>query len=183
MTPRIDAGGIAATGATLIEPDETAGELEERLARLGAPLVACVIDAIALGPIVVQLQERSKVTRAPKLRKEDGLIDWSRPARAVHNHVRAMQPWPAASTFWRPRLSESKPPMRLIVHRTEITTGEGTPGEVIVASGDRLVVAAGDGAVALRSIQLPGKKASAPCDFMRGHRIVPGDVMATIEHS
>ena len=113
MTPRIDAGGIAATAATPIEPDETAGELEERLAWLGGPLVAHVIDALAAGPIVVRRQERSKVTRAPKLRKEDGVIDWSRPARAVHNHVRAMQPWPAASTFWQPRLSESRPPVAL----------------------------------------------------------------------
>ena len=183
MTPRIDAGGIAATAATPIEPEETAGELEERLARLGAPLVACVIDALAVGPIVVQRQERSKVTRAPKLRKEDGLIDWSRPARDVHNHVRAMQPWPAASTFWLPRFSDSKPPVRLIVHRTEITTGEGTPGEVIVASGDRLVVACGEESVAILSIQLPGKKASAPGDFMRGHRIAPGDLVGAVEHS
>lgn len=183
MTPRIDAGGIAATAGTLIEPDESAGELEERLARLGAPLVACVIDALARGPIVVQRQERSKVTRAPKLRKEDGLIDWSRPAWAVHNQVRAMQPWPAASTFWQPRLSGTKPPVRLIVHRTEITTGDGTPGEVIVASGDRLVVAAGEGAIAILSLQLPGKNSSASGDFIRGHRIVPGDMMATVEHS
>ena len=90
------------------------------------------------------------------------MIDWSRPARAIHNLVRAMQPWPAASTFWQPRLSQSKPPVRLIVHRTEITTGDGTPGEVIEAAGDRLVVAAGEGAVAILSIQLPGKKATRP---------------------
>jgi methionyl-tRNA formyltransferase len=183
MTPRIDAGGIAATAATPIEPHETAGELEERLARLGAPLVSRVIDALAVGPIAIQRQERSKVTKAPKLRKEDGLIDWSRSAQAVHDQVRAMQPWPVASTFWQPRHSEDRPPVRLIVHRTEISTGEGMPGEVIVASGDRLVVAAAEGAVALLLIQLPGKRASAPCDFMRGHRIAPGDVMATIKHS
>ena len=78
---RIDAGGIAATAATPIGPNETSGELEERLANIGAPLVARVVDALALGPITVLSQDRSKVTKAPKLRKEDGLIDWSPPAR------------------------------------------------------------------------------------------------------
>jgi methionyl-tRNA formyltransferase len=183
MTPRIDAGGIVATAGTPIEPDETAGQLEQRLAKLGVPHVARIVDALALGPLEVQPQDRRMVTRAPKLRKEDGLIDWSRRARAIHNHVRAMQPWPAASTFWQPRFSENKPPVRLIVHRTEISTGEGRPGEVIVASGERLVVACGEEAVAILSIQLPGKKASAPGDFMRGHRIAPGDQVGAVEHS
>ena len=178
MTPRIDAGGIAATAATPIEPNETAGELEERLAKLGAPLVARVVDALALGPIPVLPQDRSKVTKAPKLRKEDGVIDWSRSAQSIHNHIRAMQPWPVASTSWHPRPQESKPPIRLIIHRTLVAKGDGAPGEVIEASGDRLVIAGGGGgAVALLSIQLPGKKPTAPGDFLRGHRIGPGDVI------
>jgi methionyl-tRNA formyltransferase len=177
MTPRIDAGGIAATAATPIEPNETAGGLEERLANIGAPLVASIIDALALGPIPVLAQDRSNVTKAPKLRKEEGLIDWSRSGQAIHNHVRAMQPWPTASTSWQPRPSETRPPVRLIVHRTEVAGGEGTPGEVIEACGDRLVVAGAAGAVALLSIQLPGKRPSAPGDFLRGYRIVPGEFM------
>jgi len=177
MTPRIDAGGIVATAATPIDPNESAGGLEGRLANIGAPLVASVVDALALGPIPVLPQVRSKVTRAPKLRKEDGVIDWSRPAHDIHNHVRAMQPWPVASTSWQPGPTQTKPPVRLIVHRTEVVTGEGTPGEVIEASGDRLVVSSGGGAVALLLIQLPGKKPSTPGDFLRGHRIVPGEFM------
>jgi methionyl-tRNA formyltransferase len=171
MTPRIDAGGIVATAAVPIGPDETAGELEERLAKLGAPLVARVVDALALGPIPVLPQEKAKVTRAPKLCKEDGVIDWARPAQAIHNLVRAMQPWPAASTSWPIHSASGKPPLRLIVHRTQIVTGEGAPGEVIEASGDRLVVAGSEGAVALRSIQLPGKKPATPGEFLRGYRI------------
>ena len=107
MTPRIDAGGIIAIARTQIGPDETAGELEDRLARLGAPLVAKSIAALAAGPVPILPQDRSKVTRAPKLRKEDGLIDWSRPAGVVHDLVRAMQPWPVASTTWRPRVDET----------------------------------------------------------------------------
>src|SRR3954447_2627483 len=79
MTPRIDAGGMIAITRTPIGPDETAGELEDRLAPLGAPLIAESVDALAAGTASILPQERARVTRAPKLRKEDGRIDWSRP--------------------------------------------------------------------------------------------------------
>jgi methionyl-tRNA formyltransferase len=177
MTPRIDAGGIIAIARTAIGPDETAGELEKRLARLGAPLVAQSIAALAAGPVPILPQDRALVTRAPKLRKEDGLIDWSRPARAVHDHVRAMQPWPIASTTWNPRADPSREPTRIIVHKTEVVEGSGRPGDVIEAAGDRLVIAAGDGAVRLAVIQLPGKRPAGADDFLRGYRVQPGDVM------
>jgi methionyl-tRNA formyltransferase len=178
MTPRIDAGGIAATAAVAIGPDETAGELEVRLAHLGAPLIAGVVDALAVGPITVATQDKSRVTQAPKLRKEDGVIDWRQPARTVHDLVRAMQPWPAASTSWHPRTAEAKPPVRLIVHKTAIAEGHGgAPGKVQTADGEHLVVACGAGAVALLSIQRPGKKPISPAEFLRGHRIAPGEIM------
>jgi methionyl-tRNA formyltransferase len=177
MTPRIDAGGIIAIARTEIGPDETAGELEERLARLGAPMVAQAIAALAAGPVPILPQDKAHVTRAPKLRKEDGLIDWSRPAKAVHDHVRAMQRWPIASTNWHPRADASREPTRIIVHKTQIVEGRGRPGEVIEAAGDRLVVAAGEGAVRLAVIQLPGKKPSGTADFLRGYRVQPGDLM------
>ena len=175
MTPRIDAGGMIAVARTAIGPDETAGELEDRLARLGAPLVVEAIAALAAGSVTILPQDRSKVTKAPKLRKEDGLIDWEKPARAVHDLVRAMQPWPVAQTSWRPASSTPREPMRLIVHKTAVVDASGKPGEVIEAAGDRLIVAAGTGAVALLVIQLPGKKPFTAAEFLRGHRIQPGD--------
>ncbi len=94
MTPKIDAGGIVSIARIAIGPDETAGELEDRLAQLGAPLIAEAIAALSSGGVTILPQDRSKVTKAPKLRKEDGLIDWQKQARAIHNLVRAMQPWP-----------------------------------------------------------------------------------------
>jgi methionyl-tRNA formyltransferase len=175
MTPRIDAGGILLIVRTPIGPDETAGELEDRLAQLGAPLVAEAIAALAAGKITILPQDRSKVTKAPKLRKEDGLIDWQRPAQSIHNLVRAMQPWPVAQTTWQPRSTTTRQPDRLIVHKTTVVDGQGTPGEVIEVGGDRLVVAAGDGAVSLLAIQLPGKKVFTAAEFLRGHRPQPGD--------
>ena len=100
MTPKIDAGGMMAFARTPIDPDETAGELEDRIAILGAPLVAEAIASLVAGSAKILPQDRSKVTKAPKLSKEDGRIDWTRSNLEIHNLVRAMQPWPVASTTW-----------------------------------------------------------------------------------
>jgi methionyl-tRNA formyltransferase len=172
MSPRIDAGGMIAVARTPIGPDETAGELEDRLAELGAPLVAEAIAALAAGTARIEPQEKAKATRAPKLRKEDGRIDWTRPAQAVHNLVRAMQPWPAAYTHWLPA---PKPPVRLIVHKTTLVNGTGNPGEVLEAEGERLVVAAGMGAVSIIQIQAPSKRAMGAGEFLRGNRVARRD--------
>jgi methionyl-tRNA formyltransferase len=167
MTPRIDAGGMMAFASTPIGADETAGELEDRLAQLGAPLVAQAIAELAAGTAKILPQDRSKVTKAPKLTKEDGRIDWTRPALEIHNLIRAMQPWPVASTHWlRP-----DGPVRLIVHRAMTVEGQGGPGRVLEAAGDRLVVAAGSGAVRLLEVQLEGKKALPVEEFLRGHQL------------
>lgn len=168
MTPRVDAGGMLSFAKTPIGPDETAGAVEDRLARIGAPLVSEAIAALVAGTAVVLPQDPSQVTRAPKLSKESGRIDWTKPAKAVHNLVRAMQPWPVASTLW--ARDAATPPVRLIVHETRIGEGSGVPGQVIEGEGDRLVVAAGEGAVRLLTVQLEGKKPMPAADFIRGHR-------------
>ena len=174
MTPKIDAGGMLKVARTPIGPDETAGELEDRLAALGAPLVADCLDAIAAGRAEVIRQDKAKVTKAPKLRKEDGLIDWSEPAQTIHNLVRAMQPWPSAFTYLHgPRGGEAEP-LRLIVHKTtpldaDAPAGDQPPGTILEAAGDRLVARAGRGAVRLLSVQVAGKKAMPASEFVRGH--------------
>jgi methionyl-tRNA formyltransferase len=175
MTPKIDAGGIVSIARTPIGPDETAGELEDRLAQLGAPLIAEAIVTLAAGTITILPQDRSKVTKAPKLRKEDGLITWQKPAQAIHDLVRAMQPWPVAQTTWQAVSSAPKEPGRLIVHKTRVVDGQGTPGEVIEVGIDRLIVAASERAISLLVIQLPGKKAFTAAEFLRGHRVQLGD--------
>lgn len=173
MSPRVDAGGMIAFAQTAIGPDETAGALEERLAVIGAPLVVEAIQAIVEDRAVVIPQDRSKVTKAPKLAKADGLIDWSRPAQAVHDLVRAMQPWPTAQTFWHPSTAH-RPPIRVIVHRTRPVSAIGEPGKVIDASG-KLVVGAGEGAVEILEIQAVGGKRMPIAEFLRGHPVQPGD--------
>jgi methionyl-tRNA formyltransferase len=167
MTPRVDAGGMLSFARTPIGPDETAGEVEARLAEIGAPLVLEAIDALNAGTAKLLPQDPSAVTKAPKLKKEDGRIDWSRPAIEIHNLVRAMQPWPIASTNWD---RGAGGPVRLIVHETRVDAGQGEPGQVIEARGDRLVVAAGQGAVRLVRVQLEGKKAVGAEEFLRGYR-------------
>jgi methionyl-tRNA formyltransferase len=176
MTPRIDAGGMIAVARTLIDGDETAGELEDRLAELGAPLVQEALAAVVAETAVILPQNKSRVTRAPKLRKDDGRIDWSQPASAIHNLVRAMQPWPKATTSWHPA-EVGKGAVRLIVHKTSVVEGQGDPGRVLVANRDRLDVAAGQAAVRLLVIQTDGKRPLPAAEFLRGHHVFPGDRM------
>ena len=179
MNPRVDAGGMIKIASTPIDPDETAGELEDRLAALGAPLVVETVALLAAGTAEALPQQKSKVTKAPKLRKEHGLIDWGRPARAVHNRVRAMRPWPTAFTYLDGAKTPAVEPLRVIVHRTEVLDApEGPPrepGEVVEAKDGRLVVAARSGAVRLVTVQVAGKKPMAAAEFLRGHPVFPGD--------
>jgi methionyl-tRNA formyltransferase len=177
MTPRIDAGGMIAVTRTPIDPSETAGELEVRLATLGAPTVVETIAKLQANTATILPQSREKVTRAPKLSKEDGRIDWSQPATVIHDLIRAMNPWPLAETFWHPTEIDH-PPVRLIVHLSAgLASGSGPPGTVVEAAGAHLVVTAGDGvAVGLKTLQIPGKKPMPIRDFLNGNRILPGDL-------
>ncbi len=179
MTPRIDAGGLIAVARTAIGPDETAGELEHRLAKIGAPLIPQAIAALATNSARFIPQDRSRVTRAPKLSKEEGAIDWSLPAAAIHNHVRAMHPWPLCYTTWTSRDPSSKGPLRLIIHQTRPveSANQGPSGTVVQSPANALEVAAGAAAVRLLVVQLPGKKPLPAADFLRGHRVLPGDLM------
>ena len=170
MTPKIDAGGMMAFARTPIGLDETAGEVEDRISVLGAPLVAQAIAELVAGSAKILPQDRSKVTKAPKLTKEDGRIDWSRSGLEIHNLIRAMQPWPVASTHWQ----RPGGPMRIIVHQAQPAEGQGSPGQVLESFEDRLVIAAGSGAVRLLRVQLEGKKPSPVADFLRGYQLAGG---------
>jgi methionyl-tRNA formyltransferase len=173
---------MLAVAKTMIGPEETAGELEKRLAELGAPLVLETIEALDAGTAKAIPQDRSLVTKAPKLRKEEGVIDWNKSAVEIHNLVRALNPWPLASTHCIPA-TEGKSPIRIIVHETQrvsegqVPTETTRPGTVLVAAKDQLIVATGQGALALRTVQIPGKKPMAVSEFLRGNRIVTGDQM------
>ena len=180
MSVYLDAGDVLAQEALDIGPDETSGELEARLAQVGSRLAVQVIDQIAAGTAQGSKQDKSQVTKAPKLTKEHGAIDWNRSARDIGNHIRAMQPWPTAYSYWhRPGQS----PQRLIVHRAATREGLGAalpPGQVVFQprESSRLLVAAGSGtAVEILELQPAGKRRMPAAEFLRGHRLQEGDRM------
>lgn len=171
MTPQLDGGPILAIRSTEIRPTETAGELEARLGEIG---VEATLEAISLlaswdrGAPIGQPQERGYVTKAPRLKKSEGEIDWSKPSAAIDRHVRGMQPWPVA--FTHVTLDPHKPPLRLAVKEVADTSTprpeDAAPGQVI--GGDVLRVVTGDGVVEVVRLQPAGRREMSGEDFMRG---------------
>jgi methionyl-tRNA formyltransferase len=168
----MDTGKMLAKFVTKIDDRETAGALSVRLALLGAEAVRASVLRYVSGGYVPEAQEEAEATLAPMLKKEDGRIDWSRSAKAVHDRVRGMSPWPGAFTSLRGKTVK--------VHQTAVVRGMASPprpGEVLFADKSRLVVAAADGAVELLSIQLEGKKAVRGVDWVIGRGIAIGDML------
>jgi methionyl-tRNA formyltransferase len=173
MTSGVDAGPAIAQAKTPIGPHETAAELEPRLAELGAPLVVEAIGALEAGAVQAIEQDAAQATRAPRLKKEFGAADWSRPAAALANQVRALEPWPRTYTFW---LRPGGEPLRVILERVRVVPGAGgEAGSVLEAAGDKLVVAAGAGGLAIEAIQPAGKRALSTAEFLRGYPVRPGE--------
>ncbi len=176
MTPKVDAGPCIARAATAIGPEETAPELEGRLAEMGAALVCEAVDMVEEGTAQPLPQDPSLASKAPRLKKSDGAVDWSRPALAIKNQVRAFEPWPKTFTFWH---RTDGPPVRLILGPLDVVDADappGTePGTVLEVSKERLVIASGRGAVVPRSIQPAGKRMLPVEEFLRGYRLKPGD--------
>jgi methionyl-tRNA formyltransferase len=174
VTPGLDAGPCLGQQRTSIGPDEDAGQLEERLAEMGAELVVRVVAELAAGTARPVEQDRSQASKAPRLKKEDGVIDWSRSAVEIKNQVRAMRPWPRAVTFWHRTEGE---PVRLNIDRVTIAddvADAAAPGNVL-ESDQRLVTATGDTPLELLEVQPAGKRAMSASDFLRGYRPRIGD--------
>jgi methionyl-tRNA formyltransferase len=175
MTPKVDAGPCIAQAVVDIYPEETAVELETRLAGLGAWLVRRTIDALKSGNLESLPQNPALASKAPRLKKTDGAIDWSKPAVAIKNQIRALEPWPKTYTFWqRPTAS----PMRLILGPAEaldLSNDNAPPGTVIEAKSGRLLIATGSGLLSPKSIQPVGKRLMSIDEFLRGNRIQAGD--------
>jgi methionyl-tRNA formyltransferase len=172
MTPQLDAGPCIARVETTIGPEETAVELEARLARLAADLLRRSLEMLAAGRAELLPQDPALTSRAPRLKKTDGAIDWNRPAAAIKNQIRALEPWPKTYTFWH---RGEAVPLRLILGPVGVVEGEGVPGTVLEAAGGRLVIAAGQAAVAPLAVQPAGKRPMATEEFLRGHHVQPGD--------
>jgi len=174
MTPRVDAGPTIAKASTAIDPEETAVDLEVRLAELGAPLVCEAIDQLAVGAATSLPQDPRKATPARRLRKEDGVIDWSRPAAAIKNQVRAFEPWPKSFTFWH---HAGGPPLRLIIESVKVRheASDAPAGTVISTDGGELVAATGESRLVIRELQPAGKRRMTAEQFLCGHAVAAGD--------
>jgi len=181
MAPQVDAGPCIAQARTPIGPEETAVELEARLAEIGAGVVRRTIDSLETGTLNALPQDPALASKAPRLKKTDGAIDWSRPAEAIKNQVRALEPWPKTYTYWH---RKDGPPMRLILGPVAVVdrdVSQARPGEVLEAAAGRLLVAAGSGAVLLRSVQPAGKRMLAVEEFLRGYHVRVGDLFGPEE--
>jgi methionyl-tRNA formyltransferase len=172
MTPGLDAGPCLGVQRIAIDPDETAGELEARMAQQGAELVLEVVGQLEAGKTTPITQDKSQATKAPRLAKEDGLIDWSRTAAQIKNQVRALQPWPRAFTYW---MRSEGEPLRLIVHTASLAEGATAEAGTVVSTTEQLAIATGDGVLRLEQIQVAGKRAMPVDEFLRGYPLQPGD--------
>ena len=163
----IDTGDILMQAKMAIKPGETAGELTERLAQLGAELLVKTIQALEAGNCPRHQQDESQMSYFPLLSKDLGAIDWHMPARQIVNRIHGLNPWPSAFS--------SSPWGQLKFHLAQPVDGKGQPGDILAANPkDGLVIASGEGAVRILSLQAPGGKAMAASDYLRGHPLPDG---------
>ena len=169
LKAKVDTGAMILQRSMPIGPDETAGEVHDRMMEIGADAVVETVRLIDAGPVATQEQDDSLATPAPKIFHEDARIVWDQPADVVHNQVRGLSPYPGAWTHHGAAL--------LKVYRTRRVAGAGAPGEVIEA-GPRLVVACGDGAVELLMVQQEGRRRMEAATFLNGYRLESGERLA-----
>jgi methionyl-tRNA formyltransferase len=167
MDAGMDTGAVLLTASTPIGPEETAGELAERLARLGADVI---VDTLArLDTLTPVPQDSAAATLAPRLKKTDGAIDWARPAVELVNLVRGCNPWPGATT--------PVPGGTLTLWRARAVAGEGAPG-TLIAHERTLAVATGAAALLPVEVQPESRRAVAWDEYLRGARLTAGQRLA-----
>jgi methionyl-tRNA formyltransferase len=167
MDAGLDTGDILVRRATEIGREETAGELHDRLALLGREAMEETLRRLCDGTLKAESQDDAKSCYAPMMKKEDGLIDWSRPAAEIHNQVRGLSPWPGAFTYWNGQL--------LKIGRTQAEKGaDAVPGTVVSADIEGVCIACGRGVLRVCELQLAGKKKLPAGDFLRGTSLSVG---------
>ena len=165
MDAGLDTGPMLLATATHIGQRETAGELHDRLATLGAEVIVAALREWQAGRLTPRQQPVEGVSYAAKIRKDESLIDWTSPACAIDRQVRAFNPWPVAETRWEGRQ------LRVWSAEPAGCDASGMPGQVIEASGGRLVVVTGDGALSLTRVQLAGRRTVTAAEFLNAHAL------------
>jgi len=172
LVREMDAGPMLKLASCSIAPDDTSETLTHRLASLGADLLLTVVDELASGRSTPQAQDHDRATFAPRLSRDDGVIDWQRSATDLHNQVRGLHPWPHAFSFLdRARYAILQSAVAQCPEAGRCTQ----PGEIVEATKDRLIIAAGGGtALAIQELQPEGKRPLPTRAFLAGHRLKPG---------
>ncbi len=169
LVEKMDAGASYLQEAIPLATDETAGSLQAKLTPIGARLLLETLRRLKEGSLTPREQDENLATLAPILRKEDGLIDWRRPAIEIERRVRGLDPWPGSFTFISGKL--------LKVHRAKVESQEcrADPGEIVRADAGGFSLATGSGIIGLEEVQLENKKRLSGTEFIRGARIKAGD--------
>ena len=171
MEAGLDTGPVGLVEKIAITPNMNAGELHDRLARVGADALGRALAALSRGTLAFTPQPEEGVTYAKKITNDDARINWSQSAQAVHDHVRGLSPFPGAFCI----IDGTKGPERMKVLRTERADGQGMPG---ITLDDRLLIACGDGAVRLLEVQRAGSKPMKADDLLRGFAVAKGTVLS-----
>ena len=160
MVKKMDAGDMIAKASTPITDEDNVGTMFEKLAVIGRDLLLKTLPDYIAGNIKPEPQDESKATFSPNITPEEERIDWNKSARGVFNHIRGLYPWPVAHT-----LLDGK---RFKIYEASLAEGQGQPGQIIEKGKETLVVATGDGAISLKTVQLAGKPRMSVMDFLNG---------------
>lgn len=167
MVSKMDAGDVLLQTTTPIAEHETAADLHDRMAKLGADLLLQTLDQIEAATITPTPQIEANATFAPLLKKEDGAIAWEQSSLSIHNRVRALHPWPGAFTTWNGQMVKIR--RTSLVDSTQFPPQRCAPGAFIVHR-DNILVATGDGWLAVHEVQPSGKRPMLPAEFANGIR-------------
>ena len=171
MDAGLDTGDILSQRRTPVAPEDNAATLHDRLARMGAELLVETIPAYVRGQIQPQPQPREGSTYAPKIKKEDGHIDWGQPANLIWHRFRAFTPWPGAFTHW----NAGAKPLLLKIGRAEVAERTGPAGEILQADKEGIIVACGQNALRITELQREGGRFLNARDFLAGNPLRPGE--------
>lgn len=173
MDKGLDTGDILLQEETALQSEETAGSLYDRLSAMGGPLILKALDLLEEGTLTRKPQSAEGSSYAKMLKKEDGLIDFGRPAAEIGRLVRGLNPWPSAYTYYEGKM------LKIWSASAAASSHGAAPGKVIAVTKDEIRIACGDGELILHEIQLEGKKRMQVHDFLLGTHVREGEMLGT----
>ena len=178
MDAGLDTGPIVSQRRTAILSTDDSATLHDRLAQLGAELLAQIIPDYVAGKIVPTPQPAAGVSHAPKIKKEDGRIDWNQPAEKIRNRLRAFTPWPGAFTYWKTtfNIQHSTSNIQLLkIWKAEIVEQSGDAGEILSADKTGIIIGCGENALRILELQREGGRRMGAAEFLAGHALKAGE--------